>query len=122
MRNEDIVAATDRLGTDILGPGLAKLVDNHRCIGDVRGIGGLWTVELVRDRQTKEPLVPAGATGKANAPMAAFTKACLSSGLLPLVLGNRIHVAPPLSVSDADAAAGLAILYEALAEADTFAA
>ena len=89
-------------------------------VGDVRGIGGLWTVELVRDRQTKEPLVPVGATGEANAPMAAFIKACLGRDLLPLVLGNRIHVAPPLNVSDDDAATGLAILDEALAEADSF--
>ena len=40
--------------------------------------------------------------------------------MLPLVLGNRIHVAPPLNVSDSDAANGLAILDEALAAADSF--
>ena len=79
-----------------------------------------WTLELVRDRQTKEPLVPVGATGEANAPSAAFAAACLHRGLVPLVLGNRIHVAPPLNVNDEDAATGLAILDEALAEADTF--
>jgi taurine--2-oxoglutarate transaminase len=120
MHDESTVAAAARLGTDILGPGLTKLVENHPCIGEVRGIGGLWTVELVRDRQTKQPLVSVGATGEANAPMAAFVKACLGRGLVPLVLGNRIHVAPPLNVNDSDAAAGLAILDEALAEADTF--
>jgi taurine---2-oxoglutarate transaminase len=120
MHDEGTVAAAARLGTDILGPGLTKLAENHRCIGDVRGIGGLWTVELVRDRQTKEPLVPAGATGEANAPMANFAKACLGRGLVPLVLGNRIHVAPPLNVNDSDVASGLAILDEVLAETDTF--
>jgi taurine--2-oxoglutarate transaminase len=114
------VAAAARLGTEILGPGLTKLAENHTSIGNVRGIGGLWTLELVRDRQTKEPLVPAGAIGEANAPMAAFTKACLGRGLVPLVLGNRVHVAPPLNIDDSDAASGLAILDEALAEADAF--
>ena len=79
MHDEGTVAAAARLGTDILEPGLTKLAENHSCIGDVRGIGGLWTVELVRDRQTKEPLVPVGATGEANAPMAAFAKACLTA-------------------------------------------
>jgi taurine--2-oxoglutarate transaminase len=118
MHDEGTVAAAARLGTQLLGPGLTKLAENHTCIGDVRGIGGLWTLELVRDRQTKEPLVPVGATGEANAPMAAFAKGCLDRGLVPLVLGNRIHVAPPLNVSDTDAASGLAILDEALAEAD----
>ena len=122
MHEEGTVEAAARLGTDILGPGLTRLVENHPCIGDVRGIGGLWTLELVRDRQTKEPLVPVGATGEANAPMAAFAKACLSRDLLPLVLGNRIHVAPPLNVSDDDAAIGLTILDEALSEAESVAA
>jgi taurine---2-oxoglutarate transaminase len=120
MNDERIVASAARLGNVIIGPGLTKLAENHPCIGDVRGIGGLWTLELVRDRQTKEPLVPVGAIGAANAPMAAFAKACLGRGLLPLVLGNRIHVAPPLNVTDSDAATGLAILDEALAEADAF--
>jgi taurine---2-oxoglutarate transaminase len=119
MQGEQTVAAAARLGTDVLGPGLAKLSD-HPCVGDVRGIGALWTVELVRDRQSREPLVPVGATGEANAPMAAFTKACLDRDVLALVLGNRVHVAPPLNVSDADAVTGLAALDEALAVADTF--
>jgi taurine--2-oxoglutarate transaminase len=120
MRDEDTIAAAGRLGTDILGPGLRELAEKHESVGDVRGIGGLWTLELVRNRLTKEPLVPAGATGAANAPMVSLAKACLDRGLLPLILGNRINVAPPLNVNDADAAAGLAILDEALAAADRF--
>ena len=120
MHEEDTVAAAARLGTDILGPGLRELAGRHESVGDVRGIGGLWTVELVRNRLTKEPLLPAGVTGTANAPMVSFAKACLDRGLLPLILGNRIHVAPPLNVNDADAAAGLAILDEALAAAESF--
>jgi taurine--2-oxoglutarate transaminase len=120
MHDEHTVAAAARLGTDILAPALAKLADRHPCVGDVRGTGGLWTVELVRDRETKEPLVPVGASGQANAPMTAVLKACLERGLVPLILGNRIHVAPPLNVSDGDAADGLAILDEALAAADAF--
>jgi taurine---2-oxoglutarate transaminase len=120
MHDEHTVAAAARLGTDILEPGLTKLADNHPSVGDVRGIGGLWTLELVRDRETREPLVPIGATGASNAPMAAFSKECLGRGLLPLVLGNRVHVAPPLNVTDEDAATGLAILDDALTTADAF--
>jgi taurine--2-oxoglutarate transaminase len=118
MHDEGTVAAAARLGADILGPGLGRLAETHPSVGDVRGIGALWTVELVRDRETKEPLVPVGATGEANAPMAAFGQACLDRGLLPLILGNRIHVAPPLNVTDGDAETGLAIFDEALAAAD----
>jgi taurine--2-oxoglutarate transaminase len=120
MQAEGTVAAAARLGTEILGPGLSELCDKHPSVGDVRGIGGLWTVELVRDRLTKEPLVPVGATGEANAPIAAFGKACLDRNLVPLIAGHRIHVAPPLNLSDDDAATGLAILDEALTAADAF--
>jgi taurine--2-oxoglutarate transaminase len=120
MHEEETVAAAARLGKDILSPGLRALAGKHESVGDVRGIGGLWSLELVRNRLTKEPLVPAGATGTANAPMVSFAKACRDRGLLPLIQGNRVHVAPPLNVSDSDAAAGLAILDEALAGADAY--
>jgi taurine--2-oxoglutarate transaminase len=122
MHEEGTVAAAARLGADVLGPGLRALADKHASVGDVRGIGGLWSLELVRDRQSKEPLVPAGATGTANAPMVSVVKACRERGLLPLVLGNRVHVAPPLNVDRSDAAAGLAILDDALAAADAYVA
>lgn len=120
MHEEDTVAAAARLGADVLGPGLRELAGKHESVGDVRGIGGLWTVELVRNRLTKEPLVPIGATGTAGAPMVSFVKACRDRGLLPLIQGNRVHVAPPLNVNDSDAAAGLAILDEALGAADAY--
>ena len=120
MHDERTVAAAARLGTDILRPGLAELGGKHASVGDVRGIGGLWSLELVRSRATKEPLVPPGAVGAENAPMTAVGKACRDRGLLPLILGNRLHVAPPLNIDDDDAAAGLAILDEALATADSF--
>ena len=118
MHDEDTVAAAARLGADILGPGLAAIAEKHPSVGEVRGIGGLWALELVRDPTSREPLVPLGAAGDANAPMAAVAKACLDRGLLPLVLGNRIHLSPPLNITDADAKTGLAIVDEALAATD----
>jgi taurine--2-oxoglutarate transaminase len=120
MHDEGTVSAAARLGTDALAPGLSKLAENHPAVGDVRGIGAWWTLELVRDRRTKEPLIAAGAQSHATAPMTAVAKACADGGLLPLILGNRVHVAPPLNLSDADAAKGLAILDEALDAADAF--
>ena len=122
MHEEATIAAARRLGATALGPGLADLAARHPSVGDVRGIGGLWTVELVRDRETKDPLVAIGATGAANEPMAAVTRACLERGVVPLVLANRIHVAPPLNIDDEDVATGLEVLDQALAEADPYAA
>lgn len=53
--------------------------------------------------------MPVGATGDANAPMAAFARACIDREVIPLILGNRVHVAPPLNLSDADASVGLGV-------------
>jgi taurine---2-oxoglutarate transaminase len=90
-------------------------------VGEVRGIGALWTLELVRDRMTREPLVPYAAAGPSAAPMAALGAACLDRGLITFVFGNRINVAPPLNLTDAEAADGLAILDEVLSVADDWA-
>jgi taurine--2-oxoglutarate transaminase len=118
MHDEGLVAAAARLGRDVLGPGLRALAEQHPSVGEVRGIGALWALELVRDRTTREPLVPYAATGPSAAPMAALAVACLDRGLITFVFGNRINVAPPLNLSDTEAADGLAILDEVLSVAD----
>jgi 4-aminobutyrate aminotransferase-like enzyme len=49
---------------DVLAPGLAKeLSDRHPSVGEVRGLGVFWALELVKDRETREPLVPYNAAG-----------------------------------------------------------
>jgi taurine--2-oxoglutarate transaminase len=116
MTDEGTVENADRLGREVIGPALAELAERHEIVGEVRGVGAFWAVELVRDRATREPLVPYAAAGPANAPMAALTKACLRRGLLPFVNGSRTHVVPALNITDDEARYGLALLDEALAE------
>ncbi|MBB5121426.1 hypothetical protein AF335_13805 [Streptomyces eurocidicus] len=118
MAEEGIVENAARIGADVLGPGLRELAERHPSVGEVRGLGVFWAVELVRDRATREPLVPYNASGEANAPMAAFTAACKKSGLWPFVNMNRMHVVPPCTVSEDEARQGLALLDEALTAAD----
>jgi taurine---2-oxoglutarate transaminase len=116
MTEDKIVENAARIGTDVLGPGLAELAERHPVIGEVRGLGVFWALELVRDRQTREPLVPYNASGPDAAPMAGLVGACKRRGLLPFVNMNRLHVVPPCTVSDDEARLGLRLLDEALAE------
>jgi taurine--2-oxoglutarate transaminase len=115
MTEEGIVDNAKRIGNDVLGPGLRDLQERHPVIGDVRGLGVFWALDLVSDRATKEPLAPYGGTSPA---MTEFTVECKKRGLMPFVNFNRTHVVPPCTVSDAEAKEGLAILDEVLSLTD----
>jgi taurine--2-oxoglutarate transaminase len=115
MEDEGMVTNAARIGDQVLGPGLRDLAARHPSVGEVRGLGVFWAVELVADPVTKEPLAPYGGTSPA---MNAVIAACKSGGLLPFANYNRIHVCPPCNVTDAEAAEGLAILDAALDVAD----
>ena len=80
----------------------------------MRGLGCFFAVELVKDPETREGLVPFNASGDAAKPMVEVVNACKSRGLWPFAHFNRIHMAPPLIVTDDEVARALAILDEAL--------
>ena len=120
FEDEDILGHARMLGTDVIGPELAKIADKHPSVGEVRGLGVFWAVELVTDRETRAPLVPYNATGEAAKPMLEFTNACKAEGLWPFVHFNRTHVVPPCTTSVEDVHEGLAILDEALTVADRY--
>jgi taurine--2-oxoglutarate transaminase len=90
-------------------------------VGEVRGLGCFWGVELVRDRRTREPLVPFNATGEAAAPIMRVAKAGLERGLYLMVHWNVVMVCPPLTITPEELDEGLAALDEALAVADEYA-
>ncbi|MGC0362134.1 taurine--2-oxoglutarate transaminase [Rhodococcus sp. 27YEA15] len=117
MTEEKIVENAAAIGETVIGPGLRALADAHPSVGEVRGSGVFWAVELVKNRTSKEPLAPYGSS---SAAMNDVIAACKSLGLLPFANFNRIHVVPPCTVTADEARAGLAILDEAFAVADTF--
>jgi taurine--2-oxoglutarate transaminase len=114
MEDDHVVEAAAALGEDVLGPGLRALAEEHDWIGEVRGTGAFWAIELVSDRSTRAPLAPYGGS---SPQMASILKGCATRGLLPMANFNRIHVVPPLTTTADEAREGLEILGEALAEA-----
>lgn len=114
MEDDDLVGRADRLGAEVIGPGLRALAEKHAWIGEVRGTGAFWAVELVSDRETREPLAPYGGS---SPEVSAVVKGCQERGMLPFSNFNRIHVVPPLTTTDDEAREGLAILDAALAAA-----
>ena len=120
FKEEGIVEHARSLGTDVIGPELATLADKHPSVGEVRGLGVFWALELVRDRATREPLVPFNAAGPDAKPMAEFAAACRERGLWPFVHFNRTHVVPPCTTTAEEIREGIAILDEALEVADGY--
>ncbi|MDC0715097.1 aspartate aminotransferase family protein [Stigmatella sp. ncwal1] len=117
-KEERILEHARHLGEDVIGPALEAIQHRHPSVGEVRGVGVFWAIELVRNRKTRDPLVPYNASGPDNAPMAELASACKARGVWPFTHFNRMHVVPPLTISDDEAREGLAIIDEVLSLAD----
>ncbi|KQW08114.1 hypothetical protein ASC66_04010 [Leifsonia sp. Root4] len=106
FEEEQIVENAAMIGRDHLGPGLSALAERHAVIGEVRGRGVFWAVELVADSESRMPVDAAF--------MGALKAQLLQRGLLPFIADNRIHVVPPATVTAEEVASALAIIDEAL--------
>ncbi len=118
FETEGVVEHARWLGAEVIGPELRAMQERHRSIGEVRGLGCFWALDLVTNRETREMLVPFNAAGPDAAPMAELAAACKARGLWPFTHFNRLHVVPPCTTSEADVRHGLAILDEVLELAD----
>ena len=118
FKEEKIVEHARKLGTDIIGPALEKIKAKHPSVGDVRGLGVFWAIELVKNRETREPLVPFNAAGADAKPMMDLAAACKERNLWPFTHFNRMHVVPPCNTPVEDIKSGLAIIDEVLDLAD----
>ncbi len=106
MREEGMVENAARLGAEVLDSGLKALAAKHRVVGEVRGLGLFWAIELVSDSEKKTKFTAAD--------MNKVKQLCMEKGLVPFIAENRIHVAPPLIVTEAEVQKALAIYDEVL--------
>lgn len=120
FEDDDVVGQARRMGEEVLGPELRKIAERHPSVGEVRGLGCFWALDLVRNRTTREPLVPFNASGAAAAPMNELMGACKAAGVWPMAHFNRLQVAPPLIITPAEARQGLAMIDQALSVADKY--
>jgi taurine---2-oxoglutarate transaminase len=107
MNEEGIVDNAATIGTDHIAPGLATLAEKHDVIGEVRGTGVFWALELVADRDTREPL-PAATMGRIKSDL-------IARNLIPFTMENRIHVVPPCVVTPDEVAEAISIYDDVLA-------
>jgi len=120
FKEEKIVENARQIGADVIGPELAKIAAKHPSVGEVRGLGVFWAIELVKNRTTREPLVPFNASGAAAKPMVELMGACKANGVWPFAHFNRLQVTPPCTITAEEAREGLAGIDKALAVADQY--
>jgi taurine--2-oxoglutarate transaminase len=119
-REEGLIENARAMGVN-LKEGLEELKDKHPSVGDVRSIGLFSTIELVKDRETKEPLAPL--PGLASSPKDANVAPRLSAalrdrGMHCFVKWNHMFPIPPLCITEAELRDGLDIIDQVLDIAD----
>jgi 4-aminobutyrate aminotransferase/(S)-3-amino-2-methylpropionate transaminase len=109
MKEEDLPVRSQKIG-DRIRNRLQRMQANLPCIGEVRGLGGMIAIELVRNRDAKQPDVDL---------TKALVQRCATNGLVLLSCGiysNVIRFLPPLTISDALLDEGLAVLERTLTD------
>jgi 4-aminobutyrate aminotransferase len=110
IEEEGLIENAARLGEILMGK-LRDLAAESRLIGDVRGLGLMIGVELVKDKETKT---------RAKKEMEDVTMACFKRGLMVLPCGsNSIRFSPPLTITEAEADTAFQIFADALVEVET---
>ena len=114
---EDLAARAASMGQKMLAR-LHEIAMRHLCVGDVRGVGMLACLELVRDVMTREPLSPQRTEAPVTPAMAQVRKAILDSRVWPLFRWNLIGLTPPLTLSEEELEVGLIAIEAGLEAGD----
>lgn len=101
-----------------LNRGIEELRSKHISIGDWRNTGLLGCLELVKNRETKEPMCPWNASPDQMGVMPQVARKLRESGMFTFVKWNFLFIAPPLIITEAQIDEGLEIISGALQIAD----
>jgi taurine---2-oxoglutarate transaminase len=95
-----------------LSKGLAEIAERHRIVGEARGVGAFFALELVKDRGTREALVPWH--GEGMGVVKNLYGELRKRGVVTIGKFNCLMIAPPLTVKKEEVDSGLQALDEAL--------
>ena len=115
-KDKDLIENARRMG-EVLGRRLNDLKEEHVSIGDVRGKGLFWGVELVKNRETKEPFVTRSQKFLPNT-LKKMSAAAMDRGVYVVNVINTLIIAPPLIVDEEQIDEGTQVLDEVLKIAD----
>lgn len=110
LREDRLVERAAEMGK-VLHRKLADLGEQHPSVGEVRSLGLFGIIELVRDRQTREPMAPFDGSSQE---MAAFRKYMLDHGVYLYTHWHTVLIIPPLIISEEQLEEGFEVLDKAL--------
>jgi taurine--2-oxoglutarate transaminase len=110
MKEDRLVENSQRMGT-VLRRHLNDLGEQHPSVGEIRSIGLFSAIEVVRNRETREPMAPYNGT---SPEMEAVKRYLLDNGVYTFIHWNVILVNPPLIINEEQLAEGIQVLGEAL--------
>ena len=114
LEEDDLVGNARRMG-EVMARHHEELTEKHPSVGRVRNLGLFGIVELVKSRETMEPLSPFNVL---NETMASVNRALLDRGLFTMVRFNGIMTNPPLCITEEQLAEGFEIIDDVLSIAD----
>jgi len=114
---EDLINNAARMG-NYMDKKVEALKQQHPSIGDFRNTGLLGCIELVKNRQSKEPMAPWNAKPEQMEIMNQVAKKIKDLGMFTFVRWNFIFIAPPLIITEAQIDEGLDIISQAISIAD----
>lgn len=121
-QEDKLIENSARMGKYLLEKAM-ELKDKHASIGDVRGLGLFVGLELVKSRETREPLIPVSAKIQPGLnPKLEVAKRLVELGMIAMAANpsNIIAMAPPLIVTKEEIDEGISIMDEALEVADRY--
>ncbi len=114
METDDLVGNAKRMG-EVMHRHHTELAAKHPSVGRYRNIGLFGVLELIKDRDSMEPLSPFNALSE---PMQAVNKGLLERGLFTMVRFNHVMTNPPLSITEEQLGEGFEIIDDVLSIAD----
>jgi taurine---2-oxoglutarate transaminase len=113
-KDEKIIENSAKMGK-VLSGYLAEMKKKHPSVGDVRNIGLFGVLELVKDRGTKEPIVPWNSSGPV---MTAVNDYLMEKGVFLYSRWNYMFIVPPIIINEKQMADAFEVIDGALALAD----
>jgi taurine--2-oxoglutarate transaminase len=110
MLDDDTIGHTQRMGR-VLAELHAQMKEKHPSVGDVRSIGLFGVLELVRNRETREPMAPFNATSPEMQKLGAYLR---ESGMYAFINWNNLFTNPPLCITEEQLREAFVIIDKAL--------